>query len=77
MSDAVLAAAVQETINSMGKIIRRPPMTEKLLVKPPFRFLHDVVSEVIKSTGFLDGLFNANEMVRMCILFAFLMPLEL
>ena len=67
MSEAVLAAAVQETISSMGKVIRRPPMTEKLLVKPPFRFLHDVVSELIKTTGFLDGLFTANEMVCMCI----------
>ena len=36
----------------------RPPMDLKLLKKPPFRFLRDAVAEVLKVTGFLDGLFT-------------------
>ncbi|PIK46318.1 putative TRAF3-interacting protein 1-like [Apostichopus japonicus] len=48
---------VKETQNTLGKIIKKPPMTTKLLNKPPFRFLHDIIKEVIKETGFMVGLY--------------------
>ena len=34
------------TQSQLGAIIRRPKLSTALLKKPPFRFLHDIVSEV-------------------------------
>merc|ERR1712226_662472 len=52
---------MKKTQDTLGKIIKKPPMTEKLLSKPPFRFLHDVMTSVIKSTGFTKGLYTNAE----------------
>ena len=46
----------------LGSIIQRPKMADKLLMKPPFRFLHDTISSVISTTGFADGLYTEDEM---------------
>uniref|UniRef100_A0A9L0R035 TRAF3-interacting protein 1 n=1 Tax=Equus caballus TaxID=9796 RepID=A0A9L0R035_HORSE len=35
---------------------------EKLLNKPPFRYLHDIITEVIRMTGFMKGLYTDAEM---------------
>ncbi|XP_071942947.1 TRAF3-interacting protein 1-like isoform X4 [Antedon mediterranea] len=53
---------VRKTQDSLGKLIKKPPLTEKLLNKPPFRFLHDVFMEVIRTTGFMKGLYTPTEM---------------
>ncbi|XP_007184893.2 TRAF3-interacting protein 1 isoform X5 [Balaenoptera acutorostrata] len=56
------AAVVKRTQEALGKVIRRPPLTEKLLNKPPFRYLHDIITEVIRTTGFMKGLYTDAEM---------------
>ena len=54
-----LIPMVRERING---IISKPKMSDKLLNKPPFRFLHDTISAVINKTGFAPGLYSDEEM---------------
>lgn len=49
------------TLKLLEPIITRPKLTDKLLGKPPFRFLHDIISEVIKQTSFASGLYDTTE----------------
>ena len=58
---SVPPAVIKKTQDSLGKFVKKPPLTEKLLSKPPFRFLHDVISAVIKDTGALQGLYSEAE----------------
>lgn len=53
---------IKKTQDTLGRVIKKPPLTEKLLSKPPFRFLHDIITEVIKNTGVLKGLFKPEEL---------------
>ncbi|CAE7564722.1 Traf3ip1 [Symbiodinium sp. CCMP2456] len=50
--------ATQQTI---GTLITKPKMADKYLKKPPFRFLHDLVMEVTRTTSFAQGLYNTEE----------------
>ncbi|XP_014669902.1 PREDICTED: TRAF3-interacting protein 1-like isoform X2 [Priapulus caudatus] len=53
---------IKRTQDTLGKIVKKPPMTDKLLSKPPFRFLHDILTAVIKTTGFMKGVYAEDEM---------------
>ncbi len=47
MAKAQISGAVfQRTRDTLGKVINKPPLTDKLLGRPPFRFLHDIINEV-------------------------------
>ena len=52
----------KRTKDVMEKIISKPRCSEKLLGKPPFRFLHDVITAVMKATGFGEGIYSEDEM---------------
>jgi TRAF3-interacting protein 1 len=52
----------ETTRQLLGSLITRPKLTDKLLQKPPFRFLYDIIMEVNKVTGFASNLFTDLEM---------------
>ncbi|XP_020713617.1 TRAF3-interacting protein 1 [Ceratitis capitata] len=56
------SSVIKRTQQTLGKYVKKPPLTEKLLTKPPFRFLHDVFNAVIKETGCFAGLYTPEEL---------------
>lgn len=45
MSD-LSPAVIKLTQQLLGKYVQKPQLSDKLLMKPPFRFLHDVINAV-------------------------------
>ncbi|XP_073818186.1 intraflagellar transport 54 [Musca autumnalis] len=62
MSEDINPAVIKHTQETLGKYVKKPHLTEKLLKKPPFRFLHDVFAVVIRDTGCFEGLYTADEL---------------
>src|SRR5690606_20329132 len=51
----------QATQAILGPLIKKPVLTEKLLKRPPVRFIQLIVQNLIKSTGFAEGLYTDEE----------------
>ncbi len=49
------------TAEMFTSLIEKPKMTQKLLSKPPFKYLFDIISETTKKTGFANGLYTGPE----------------
>lgn len=61
MSETVNPRLLKSNIDLWSKILKRPMVTDKVLARPPFKFLHDLITLVVKSTGYLRGLYNDEE----------------
>lgn len=61
MADIDLHECIRATQRSLGRIVEHPRLSDALLARPPFRFLHDIVMQVIEITGFGKDIFTALE----------------
>jgi TRAF3-interacting protein 1 len=52
---------IGKTQKMLGSLITSPVLTEKLLLKPPLRFLHDVFVALLTERGLMTGLFDEDE----------------
>ncbi len=52
---------VATTQRALGELLEGPAPTPQQLLRPPFRLVHDVVSEIIARTGFGVGLYTDEE----------------
>ena len=52
----------QPTAEMYSQLFQKPKMNQKLLSKPPFRYLHDIWTATNKETGFGNGLYEEAEM---------------
>eukprot|EP01062_Namystynia_karyoxenos_P024762 TRINITY_DN19680_c1_g1_i1.p1 TRINITY_DN19680_c1_g1~~TRINITY_DN19680_c1_g1_i1.p1 ORF type:complete len:476 (+),score=254.81 TRINITY_DN19680_c1_g1_i1:80-1429(+) len=55
-------AILEKTRKELQPIIKAPKLTDRLLKKPPFRFLHDIITNVIKTTQFASALYTDDEL---------------
>lgn len=46
MADDIDISVIKKTQELLGTVIKKPVLTEKSLKKPPFRFLHDIITNV-------------------------------
>lgn len=53
---------VAQTRELFAPLITSPEMKESLVSRPPFKFIHSIVTEIIKATGYLDGSFSSDEL---------------
>lgn len=61
--DSDLHAAIRLTQDTLGSIVKQPRLTAKLLERPPFKFIYDIVTELTRITGFGgDALRDINSM---------------
>jgi TRAF3-interacting protein 1 len=52
----------KKSIDLLGRIIKKTPLNHKLLSRPPFRYLHDIFTEIVTTTGFMSNLYSDVEM---------------
>lgn len=54
MGEDLDPSVIQKTQQKLGKYIQKPQLTEKLLRRPPFRFLHDIVTAVSLVVAYIN-----------------------
>uniref|UniRef100_A0A7S3ZCY3 TRAF3-interacting protein 1 N-terminal domain-containing protein n=1 Tax=Lotharella globosa TaxID=91324 RepID=A0A7S3ZCY3_9EUKA len=57
-----LPAAVALSRELLSPLIKRPSLNDKFLSRPPVRYIHDVLINIVKETGLFIGLFSDEEL---------------
>ncbi|KAM3134153.1 hypothetical protein pb186bvf_013774 [Paramecium bursaria] len=52
----------EPTAQMFGSLFQKPKMSQKLLEKPPFKYVYDIILETQKVTGYGKGLYTAEEL---------------
>ena len=60
-NDLALNQAIEQVMRVLQPMFQRPKLRSRLLAKPPFRFLHDIISAIMKSTDFPSNLLFTEE----------------
>lgn len=60
MSD--LAAAIKECQRELQPMFAKPKLKSRLLTKPPFRYIHDIIVAIIDATNFFPAYFTGDEL---------------
>lgn len=64
VSNPKLRISIEKTKAQLTPFVKYPRLDVKYLQKPPFLFVHDIVTYVIRNHGFLSGLFTNEELNR-------------
>lgn len=60
---ASIEQVIEQTQQKLSSLIKRTPLTAKLLQRPPFRYLHDLISELISACpDFAPNLYTPDEL---------------
>lgn len=60
--DPCLGTAIEKTKEVLQPLFAKPTLSTKLLEKPPFRFIHDIVVATLTTTGFPKDFFTGFEL---------------
>lgn len=61
------AETIKKSQETLGKFVKKPPLTEKLLRKPPFKFILDVVKAVSFKLFLFSSIFYRSNRNFVCI----------
>jgi len=57
-----MATFWKPTADMFSQLFEKPKMSEKLLLKPPFKYIFDIIMETSKHTGFAKDLYSPPEL---------------
>ena len=52
----------EATADMYNQLFTRAPMTKRLLLRPPFRYIFDILAKTIQITQFGDAIFTQDEL---------------
>ncbi|RKP18874.1 hypothetical protein ROZALSC1DRAFT_29471 [Rozella allomycis CSF55] len=54
---------IENTKKALAPLVKQTPLTDKLLSRPPFKYLHNLITEIITRTNYANDIFSPDELV--------------